>query len=305
MRIYDTFDPRFPEAVDQSVRALAVERRNDPWLIGYFVDNELPWGFMRNDRTRYALALEALSLGAASPAKRALVEQLKARYGSIEKLNAAWNARLASWEELLQKPYQHEGDFTAAAREDMGAFVKELALRYFRTIRETLKKYDPNHLYLGVRFAWLVREEFSWTTPEVEEAAAQYCDVISFNVYLPRVDARWDFLKRLDKPAIIGEFNIGALDRGMFYPGSSGSEQPGGPGADVPGIRAQCGGPPGVCRLSLFQVRRRAADRRGDDGENINTGFVTVTDSVYPEMVAAAKTVHAEVYRRRASKREP
>jgi len=38
------------------------------------------------------------------------------------------------------------------------------------------------------------------------------------------------------------------------------------------------------------------------DGENFNTGFVTVTDSVYPEMVAAAKTVHAEVYRRRASK---
>ncbi len=219
LRIYDTFDPRFPEAVDQSLRSLARERRNDPWLIGYFVDNELPWGFMRNDRTRYALALEALSLGAASPAKRALVEQLKARYGGIEKLNAAWNARLASWEELLQKPYPHEGDLTAAAREDMGAFVKELALRYFRTIRDTLKKYDPNHLYLGVRFAWLVWEEFAWTTPEVEEAAAQYCDVISYNVYLPRVDARWDFLKRLDKPAIIGEFNMGALDRGMFYPG--------------------------------------------------------------------------------------
>jgi agarase len=33
--------------------------------------------------------------------------------------------------------------------------------------------------------------------------------------------------------------------------------------------------------------------------ENIVSGFVTVTDGVYPEMVAAAKRVHAKVYRRR------
>ncbi len=55
-RVPDTFDPRFPQVVDQSLRTIATERRNDPWLVGYFVNNELPWGFMRNDRTRYALA---------------------------------------------------------------------------------------------------------------------------------------------------------------------------------------------------------------------------------------------------------
>ena len=191
-RVPDTFDPRFPQVVDQSLRTIATERRNDPWLVGYFVNNELPWGFMRNDRTRYALALEVLSLGPESPAKNALVKQLQARYGSIEKLNTAWNTRLASWEQLLQKPYRYEGNLSAAACEDMGAFVKELAMRYFRTIHDTLKKYDPNHLYMGARFAWLVWEKFHWTTPEVEEAAAKYCDVISYNVYVARVDARWD-----------------------------------------------------------------------------------------------------------------
>ena len=302
LRIYDTFDPRFPEAVDQSLRGLAGERRDDPWLIGYFVDNELPWGFMRNDRTRYALALEALTLGAASPAKGAFVEQLKARYGGIEKLNAAWKARLASWEDLLQQPYTYEGDLTAAAREDMSMFVKELAVRYFRTIRETLKKYDPNHLYLGARFAWLVHEGFSWTTEEVEEAATQYCDVIGFNAYLPRVDARWDFLKRLDKPAIIGEYNFGALDRGMFYPGVLGaSSQADRARMYQEYVRSVADHPDFVgCHFFKYGDEPLTARR---DGENFNTGFVTVTDSVYPEMAAAAKAVHAEVYRRRASKR--
>ncbi len=304
LKIYDTFDPRFPEAVDQSLRSLAGERRNDPWLIGYFVDNELPWGFMRNERTRYALAIEALSLGAASPAKRALVEQLKARYGGIEKLNAAWNARVASWEELLEKPYSHEGDLTAAEREDMGAFVKELALRYFRTIRDTLKKYDPNHLYLGARFAWLVREDFAWTTTEVEEVAAQYCDVIGFNIYLPRVDARWDFLNRLDKPVIIGEFNFGALDRGMFYPGVLGASSQTDRARMYQEYVRSVVDHPAFVGCHFFKYGDEPLTGRGD-GENFNTGFVTVTDSVYPEMVAAAKTVHAEVYRRRASKRQP
>lgn len=302
--IYDTFDPRFAAAVERSVRALAIERRTDPWLIGYFVDNELPWGFMRNDRTRYALALEVLTLSAASPAKRALVEQLKARYGGIEKLNAAWNARLASWDEVLQKPYHHLGDFTAAAREDMGAFVKELALRYFRTIRETLKKYDPNHLYLGARFAWLEHEDFSWTTPEVEEVAARYCDVISFNIYLPRVDARWDFLERLDKPAIIGEFDMGALDRGMFYPGIVGASSQSNRARLYQEYVRSVADHPAFVGCHFFQYSDEPLTGR-DDGENFNVGFVTVTDSVYPEMVEAAKAVNAEVYRRRASKREP
>jgi hypothetical protein len=299
-QIYDTFDPRFAEAVDESVRKLAQERRNDPWLIGYFVDNELPWGFMRNDRTRYAIALQALLRGPASPAKNAFVEQLKARYGDIEKLKAAWNVRLASWQELLEKPYQPGHEFTPAMREDMGAFVKELAGRYFKTVRDALRKYDPNHMYLGARFAWLVFETYSWATQESEEAAAQYCDVVSFNIYLAGVDAHWDFLKRLDKPTIIGEFTMGALDRGI-YPEIL--------GANTQAERARMYQEyvnsvvdhPAFVGCHFFEYLDEPPTGRGGDGENIATGFVTTTDSPYSEMVEAAKTVHAEVYRRRAS----
>jgi hypothetical protein len=299
-QIYDTFDARFPQMVDQSVRALALERRNDPWLIGYFVDNELPWGFMRNDRTRYAVALEALRLGAASPAKRALVEQLKARYGNIEELNAAWNARLASWGELLEKPYHPGHEFTPAMREDMGAFVKELAGRYFSTVREALRKYDPNHLYLGARFAWLVYEKFAWTTQEVEEAAAQYCDVISFNIYLSKLDSRWDFLKLLDKPAMIGEFTMGAPDRGI-YPEILGANSQADRARMYQEYVNSVVDHPALVGCHFFEYLDEPPTGRGD-GENIVTGFVTVTDSVYPEMVSAAKKLRAEVYRRRSGK---
>jgi hypothetical protein len=35
------------------------------------------------------------------------------------------------------------------------------------------------------------------------------------------------------------------------------------------------------------------------NGENYNIGFVNVTDTPYPEMIAAARAVHGELYGRR------
>src|ERR1035438_6953557 len=140
------------------------------------------------------------------------------------------------------------------------------------------------------------------TSPAPRARPTQYCDVIGFNAYLPRVDARWDFLKRLDKPAIIGEYNFGALDRGMFYPGVLGaSSQADRARMYQEYVRSVADHPDFVgCHFFKYGDEPLTARR---DGENFNTGFVTVTDSVYPEMAAAAKAVHAEVYRRRASKR--
>jgi len=47
----DPFDPRFAMATERAVAIAARDHRDDPWLIGYFADNELAWagpGTMRN-----------------------------------------------------------------------------------------------------------------------------------------------------------------------------------------------------------------------------------------------------------------
>ncbi|HOF41323.1 MAG TPA: agarase, partial [Candidatus Hydrogenedentes bacterium] len=48
-----------------------------------------------------------------------------------------------------------------------------------------------------------------------------------------------------------------------------------------------------------FQYVDEPTTGRWFDGENYNIGLVTIVDSPYPEMVAAARRVHAEMYRRR------
>jgi len=49
-----------------------------------------------------------------------------------------------------------------------------------------------------------------------------------------------------------------------------------------------------------FQSMDQPLTGRTLDGENYNIGFVTITDTPYPEMVAAARKTHSAMYRRRA-----
>ena len=290
-RMVDSFDSSFAEATDRAAQS-ARQCRDDPWCLGYFVDNELSWGNLEDERGRYGLALGALSLGATSPAKQAFVDQIQKRYASIGEFNNAWHSHVADWRQLLEEPFQPDGDFSEAMRDDVRVFVRALARRYFQTVRDALKKYDPSHLYLGSRFASY--------TPEAVEACAEFCDVISFNIYQPRVEhAQWKFLDNLSKPVIIGEFHMGAVDRGMFHPGLvSTPDQAARAASFVNYVRSVVDNPVFV-GCHYFKYNDEPLTGRPADGENYSIGFTTIVDGLYPEMIEGAKTVSTEMYQRR------
>lgn len=290
--IHDPFDPRFAVNVRNSLRAQALAAAGDPYCIGYFVDNELSWGNRDNDRNRYALATAALSQAyEQSPAKRAFVALLQAKYGSLAELNTEWGTEFAAWE-TIQAPPASAG-LNDALKADYSAFVKEHARQYFRTVRDELKALDPNHLFLGSRFAWY--------TPEAAEACAEFCDVISFNVYQRGINpAAWTFLEALDRPAIIGEFHFGALDRGMFHTGLQAAASQDERARLYRDYVNSVADHPSFIGCHWFISADQPLTGRTRDGENYNIGFVTITDTPYPEMVDAARAVHGEIYRRRA-----
>ena len=39
----DVFDPKWVEQVNQRAMDQCGKLKSDPWLLGYFTDNELPW----------------------------------------------------------------------------------------------------------------------------------------------------------------------------------------------------------------------------------------------------------------------
>jgi hypothetical protein len=295
-KMHDPFDPRFAASVENSLRGVVSRVKRDPWCVGYFVDNELSWGGFGDESGRYGLALGALSLPASdSHAKRVILGQLKSKYRDIRELSASWETALTGWPalEASWKPAARTSAWAPGFKADLAAFVKELARTYFQTVRDRLKAADPDHLYLGCRFAW--------RTEEAVAASAELCDVVSFNIYDRRVDpGKWAFLGSLNRPVIIGEFHFGALDRGMFHTGlvsASSQEERAAMYADyVSSVLDN----PALVGCHWFQYVDEPLTGRSYDGENYNIGFLTVTDTPYPELIASARAIHRDAYTRRA-----
>jgi hypothetical protein len=289
----DVFDPRFDAAVDAAIAEKASALAADPSLIGYFVDNELPWGSAGGDpRRRYAVALDTLRLGGTSPAKRAFVALLADKYGRAEALAQAWGVPIPSWEVLRDDGLVLPDSALAGAAldADLAAFTALHAERYFRTVASAIRRHDPNHLYLGSRF--------QARTPEAVAACARYCDVVSFNVYNREIGGEeWTRFHDLGKPAIIGEFQFGSTDRGLFWAGLFGapSEEQRAPAYEHY-LRSALADPD-IVGCHWFEYVDEPLTGRFLDGENGHIGFVTVADMPYRGFVSAVRDANLSVLR--------
>lgn len=277
-KMMDVYAPVFPEAVDKALAWLQGQHGKNPLCIGYFVDNELAWE---------GVALGALNSPAEQPARRELLRRLQEKYDSIAALNAAWATDAPDWESLRAPESLND-----AATADLDAFLYAFAHRYFQTILDTGRKYAPNQLYLGCRFS-------SDPAPAVR-ACADVADVVSFNLYYTSIPSdKWTGADDLGKPIIIGEFHFGALDRGMFHTGLVAAQDQDDRAAHYVDYVRSVADHPAFVGCHWFQYVDEPITGRWFDGENYNIGFVDVTDTPYPELTAAARRVHAEVYERR------
>jgi hypothetical protein len=282
----DPFDPAFVAAVDRDVLKEASVYRDDPYLIGYFVDNELAWGLSQtvDPQLRYGLAVEALKLGAVSPAKRAFIGQLAEKYRDVENFTAAWGITASSWGALLENGLTLSSEALArpAVTDDLHAFTALFAETYFRVVAEAIRRHDPNHLYLGSRF--------QARTPEAVAACAKYCDVVSFNVYREDLSSKeWARFHALGKPALVGEFQFGSTDTGLFWPGLYDVAVEAERGPAYAGYLRSALADPDIVGLHWFQYVDEPLTGRLLDGENGHMGFVSVADVPYAGLVSAAR----------------
>lgn len=285
-RMPDPFDPRFAMATERAVAIAARDHRDDPWLIGYFADNELAWAAPGDDpKARYGLAYGTLRLTTDVPAKRAFLKQLRDKYRNQEGLSKAWGIELSAWE-LMEDP-----GFEAPLpnpehpeiERDYQYFQQVFAQTYFKTISDALKWHAPNHLLLGGRYAV--------STPEAVKACSEFCDVLSFNFYTLKPEDGYDFarLAELDKPVLVSEFQFGSRDRGPFWPGpvEVAREEDRGPAyaAFLKAALAQ----PMIVGVHWFQYLDQPASGRLLDGENGHLGLVAITDVAYPGFVESVR----------------
>ncbi|QBG46750.1 beta-agarase [Verrucomicrobia bacterium S94] len=284
-KFHDVFDPSF-RAVIQSNLAVLAEEAADPWCIGFYVDNELSWGY-----DGMSLAIETLSCPADQPAKQEFIADLKRKYGRIEQLNLAWGTAYTSWTALQEST---EAPDPVRAGEDLRRFYAKTAETYFRTIREELRKAAPNHLYLGCRFAWV--------NDTVAVAASRYCDVVSYNKYEHSIRSM-RLPHFIDRPMMIGEYHFGSTERGHFHPGLKEADTHAGRAEKFKDYVYSALDNPQMVGVHWFQyVDEHIAGRA--DGENYNVGLVDICDTPYVEMVEAMREVGAGMYEYRKGKRD-
>ncbi len=292
--IHDPFDPQFVQSVRRAMARIDAEVKGDPWCIGLFVDNELSWGNEWGDQKRFGLVINTLGRDAVScPAKAAFVKLLKGRHDTIEQLNDAWGTALDSWEALADG-FKHEGKVVDERRADFSFLSESLVAEYFKVVNRELKAAMPNHLYFGCRFAdWAM-------TPEAVRAAARHTDVISYNLYTEGLPGHFgDWLAEIDRPSVLGEFHFGSTDRGMFHGGICTASDQKDRGVKYGNYMKTVIEHPHFVGAHWFQYIDSPTTGRSVDGENYNSGYVSVTDHPYEELIDATREVNRNLYKRR------
>ncbi|MDD3886289.1 MAG: beta-galactosidase, partial [Victivallaceae bacterium] len=294
------FDPGFPAEARKLARERCAPYKDNPLVIGYFLDNELQW---RGSNPEHSdLFGDTLNLSAGNPAKIALVGHLRRMHkDDLKDFAAVWGVTLRDWQELADRRALPAAANPERAQAIKLAFHQEIAERYFSVISAAIREADPNHLLLGNRF--------SGTAPDfVLEAAGRHCDVISINTYPVFDPATTDFSQlkaffdrihqKTGRPLFLTEWSFAALDAGL--PCRAG----GGMRVDSQRERALAAEkiqrfiaslPYFVGSSFLMYVDQSPYGRSPGSSENCNYGLVNENDEPYRELTTMFTRVNAEV----------
>jgi hypothetical protein len=105
----------------------------------------------------------------------------------------------------------------------------------------------------------------------------------------------------VDLPIIIGEFHFGALDRGLFHVGLKATKDQNDRATKYREYLEGALKNHWIIGAHWFEYRDEPLAGRFD-GENYQIGFVDITDTPYPELVAAARKFGAHMYTLRAGR---
>jgi hypothetical protein len=289
--IPDFYTDAWAQAVEGAVKGVTGRWRDDPYCVGYFVDNELSWcGWDAKDSLK--LPENALKLPGDREIKQAFTKLLRDKYTDIAKLNAAWGTAVTGWDVFQAQPVSPSLD-EPAVRADLSLLLSDFAKRYFTVVSGLMRQYAPHQMYLGPRFAV--------GPDECVREAAKVCDVVTYNFYgrAPgSILSHAEQVKTFDKPVLIGEFHFGALDRGMFHEGLGPVANQEERGVEYARYIQTALDQPWCVGAHWFTYGDEPLTGRFD-GENYNIGFVNVTDTPYVELVRHATEINFAVYQKR------
>jgi hypothetical protein len=168
--------------------------------------------------------------------------------------------------------------------------VEDLAEEYFRVTTAAIRKYDPNHLILGVRYK-------GWAPAEVVRASRKYVDAQSINYYAG--DALLDgevfamIHRESGQAIVVSEYSFHALDgrsgdrNNVGFPGEVANQA-----ARAEAYRTfttRLARVPYIVGADWFQWNDEPGSGRKPDGEDVNFGVTDTKDRPYELLVSAVR----------------
>ena len=194
----NVFHPDFAAACEWRAREQCAPYKDDPWLIGWFIDNELAW---------WGTSKRIKDVGL---------------YGLVSKLPPSHSARKVLDAFLAERGLEVGPGVPKEAKIE---FLRLYARTYYEKTVAAIRKADPNHMVLGSRYAGL-----SGAPPVVWEEAGKLCDVVTFNCYpwadldrgivldveggVPMTERLREYHGYAKAPLMITEWSFPALDHG-------------------------------------------------------------------------------------------
>jgi len=174
------FDPEFEDFCRRHAKEDLSNTKDDPWLLGHFSDNEMP--FRHDSLDRY------LELESSDPGRRAAQR----------------------WAEKHNVKKDSRGSYST---EDREAFLEFLSDTYFRIVSRAIREADPNHMFFGSRFHGSVLRYAG-----VFRGCGPHVDVVSCNYYGswspdPERLAKW--VEWSGRPFMVTEWYAKGMDSGM------------------------------------------------------------------------------------------
>ncbi|MFN7998586.1 MAG: hypothetical protein U0Q18_33495 [Bryobacteraceae bacterium] len=251
----DVYSDEFARNCDNAARRQCAPRKDDPWLLGYFIGNEPPWP------EHESMLCDMILGGPDTPTRRELKRAIA-------------------------------GGDTPERRIE---FVYRAFDKYLEMTKAAVRKYDPNHLNLGIRFGG--------HPPDAVARAGRIFDVYSLNIYAVQPDSLKRQYEISGRPLLIGEFHFGTPGRGLSSSLVQVCDQ-NERGVAYRNYVEGAASMPALIGAHWFQWMDEPVTGRSD-GENYNIGLVDVTDRPYDEMVSALQATHKRLAAVHAGKVAP
>ena len=226
----DVFSPEFDRHCDRLAEDLAAPARDDPFLLGYSMTDcpllteedcrerpDVIGGARRESRIGWPRRLR--NLGARSAGKQAYVRAMREIYkGEIGAFNSTYGTRFESFGALESAEQWRPRTDLSNGNEtrDNVEFLKRVVAQYYQTARDAIRRYDPNHLFVG--------DKINANTDSLDTVlpvTSRFTDIVFYQMYAryevqkPGLD-RWSAI--VDQPLINGDSAFTMITESMPRP---------------------------------------------------------------------------------------